>query len=52
MVQHGDLDEVAIHVDVRVDTVLSRLVYFRKREWEYEWETHRNDLSPTPAVPA
>ena len=52
MVQHGDLDEVAIHVDMRVDTVLSRFVYFRKREWEYEWETHRNDLSPTPAVPA
>lgn len=50
--QHGDLDEVAIHVDMRVDTVLSGFVYFRKREREYEWETHRNDLSPTPAAPA
>ena len=48
MVQQGDLDEVAIHVDVRVYALLSRFVCMTGDE-----ETNRSlriALSPTPAT--
>ena len=53
MVKQGDLDEVAIHVDVRVYALLSGFVYVTWNEEAYELEArslHHIALSPTPAA--
>ena len=53
MVKQGDLDEVAIHVDVRVYALLSGFVYVTWNEEAYELgarSLHHIALSPTPAT--
>ncbi len=53
VMQQGDLDEVAIHVDVRVYALLSGFVYVTWNEEAYELEArslHHIALSPTPAA--